>query len=212
MAETTQQKTDSKSTAPKGGSQGKTPFRGRRPGGFRDGNNKGPGGNAKRGGRNDRRPGRGGRRGGRPERARPEFDQKIISIRRVTRVSAGGRRFSFSVAIVAGNRNGKVGVGSGKATDTALAIEKAFKDAKKNMVVIKRNKKKSIVHDVQSTYCASTVTLRPSPGRGIVAGSSVRTVLELAGVTDVISKIQTRSKNRINNARATIDALKMLDS
>ena len=84
------------------------------------------GGNDKR---NPRRP----RRGGREERARSEFEQKIISIRRVTRVMAGGRRFSFSVAMVIGDKKGKVGVGTGKAGDTSLAIEKALKNAKKNM-------------------------------------------------------------------------------
>ena len=78
------------------------------------------------------------------ERQKPEYDQKIISIRRVTRVVAGGRRFAFSVSLVAGNRNGKVRVGVGKAVDTALAIEKALKSAKKSMVNISRNKQKSI--------------------------------------------------------------------
>ena len=86
------------------------------------------------GGRNDRRP----RRQARPERVRPEFEQKIISIRRVTRVMGGGRRFSFSVAMVIGDKKGKVGVGIGKAGDTQLAIEKAVRDAKKNMIVPKQ--------------------------------------------------------------------------
>ena len=164
-----------------------------------------------RGRRSDNKKG-GGRRGfggrrGRTERAKPEFDQKIISIRRVTRVMAGGRRFSFSVALVAGNRKGKVGVGLGKATDTALAIEKAFKSAKKNMVEIKRDKNNSIPHEVDARYCTSKVYIKPSPGKGIVAGSSVRNVLDLAGITNVSSKILSRSKNKINIARATIVAL-----
>lgn len=149
------------------------------------------------------------RRGGKP-RERREFDQKIISIRRVTRVVAGGRRFSFSVAIVIGDRKGRVGVGMGKASDTALAIEKSIRDAKRNMITIKRTKENSIRHDVNSKYCAARIQILPAKGRGIVAGSSLRTVLELGGVTDVTGKIFSRSKNQINNARAAVNALKEL--
>lgn len=157
--------------------------------------------------RNQRRP---RRAGGRPERVRPEFDQKIISIRRVTRVMAGGRRFSFSVAIVIGDKRGKVGVGIGKAGDTQLAIEKAVRDAKKNMLIVAMNKEGHILHDVHTKYASSEVMIMPAPGRGIVAGSSVRTVLEHAGVKDVTAKIFSRSKNKLNNARAAIEALKLL--
>jgi small subunit ribosomal protein S5 len=139
-----------------------------------------------------------------------EFEQKIISIRRVTRVVAGGRRFSFSVAMVIGDGKGKVGVGIGKAGDTALAIEKAIRDAKKSMITVKLTKTKSIRHDVSAKYCASVVSILPAPGKGIVAGSSVRNVLELAGITDITAKIFSRSKNQLNNARATINALKSL--
>ncbi|XKT74717.1 MAG: 30S ribosomal protein S5 [Patescibacteria group bacterium UBA2163] len=152
----------------------------------------------------------GGRRGGRgrgDDRARSEFDQKVISLRRVSRVVAGGRRFSFSAAVVAGDRKGRVGVGVGKGVDTALAMDKAFRDAKRNMVRVPLTDTKSIPHDVKTKYSASMLELRPSPARGIVAGSSVRTVLELAGVTDVIAKLYSRSKNKINNARATVQAL-----
>ena len=158
--------------------------------------------------RNQRRPRRAG--GGRPERVRPEFDQKIISIRRVTRVMAGGRRFSFSVAIVIGDKRGKVGVGIGKAGDTQLAIEKAVRDAKKNMFQVPMNKEGHILHDVHTKYASSEVMIMPAPGRGIVAGSSVRTVLEHAGIKDVTAKIFSRSKNKLNNARAAIEALKLL--
>lgn len=156
--------------------------------------------------RNQRRP----RRGNRPERVRPEFDQKIISIRRVTRVMAGGRRFSFSVAIVIGDKRGKVGVGIGKAGDTQMAIEKAIRDAKKSMITVPMNKDGQILHDVHTKYASSEVMIIPAPGRGIVAGSSVRTVLEHAGVKDVTAKIFSRSKNKLNNARAAVEALKLL--
>lgn len=157
--------------------------------------------------RNPRRARRGGRR---EERQRPEFDQKIVSIRRVTRVMAGGRRFSFSVSMVIGDKKGKVGVGIGKAGDTQLAIEKAIRDAKKHMITVPMNKEMHIPHDVHSKYASSEVMIMPAPGRGLVAGSSVRTVLELAGVKDVTAKIFSRSKNKLNNARAAVEALKQL--
>lgn len=146
----------------------------------------------------------------RSDRARSEFDQKIISIRRVTRVMAGGRRFSFSVSMIVGDRRGSVGVGVGKATDTALAIEKAARNAKKHMVKIPLTKDKQIPHDAQAKYCASNVWIAPAPGRGLVAGGAVRVVLELGGVKDVTGKILSRSKNHLNNARATLKALKAL--
>lgn len=161
--------------------------------------------------------GRGGdRRRARPPRRRgprtkPEFDQKIISLRRVTRVVAGGRRFSFSVALVAGNKKGMVGVGQGKASDTPLAIEKAFRDAKKNMITVNTTKKMSIPHEVEAKYAASRVKIMPAPGKGILAGSSVRTVLELAGVKEVGAKLFSRSKNSANNAYVAIRALKKLE-
>ena len=158
-------------------------------------------------GRGQRKPRRGNRR---EERARSEYDQKIISVRRVTRVMAGGRRFSFSVSVVIGNKKGKVGVGIGKALDTQLAVEKAVRDAKKKLIVVPLNKDRQIPHDVQTKYASSEVLIMPSPGRGLVAGSSVRTVLELAGVHAVTAKIFSRSKNKLNNARAAIAALKQL--
>ena len=169
---------------------------------------------AKRGGgrdaqSGDRRQRRSNRRG-REERARSEFDQKIISLRRVALVVAGGRRFSFSAAIVAGDRKGRVGIGLGKGIDTALAMDKAFRDAKKNMIRVNLTDTKSIPHDIETKYSSSHVAIRPAPTRGIVAGSSIRTVLELAGVTDVTAKIHSRSRNKLNNARAAVQALSQL--
>lgn len=174
----------------------------------RQGDNRGPrpdnrGGN--RGGRRDNR--RGPRRDTRPK---SEYDQKIVSLRRVTRVVAGGRRFAFSVCVVAGNRKGQVGVGQGKATDTPLAIEKAFRDAKKNMITVNLTKDMSIPHEIEAKYAASVVKMMPAPGKGILAGSSVRAVLELAGIKEVSSKLLSRSKNTINNAYVAIEALKKL--
>lgn len=160
-------------------------------------------GDKKGGGKKDRRGG--GRRGG--ERAKPEFDHTVIDIRRVTRVVAGGRRFSFRVTVVAGNRQGKVGVGVGKATDTPLAIEKAFRDAKDHMIDVNHTAGKSIPCEVEAKFCGSKVLILPSPGRGIIAGSSVRPVIELAGLNDVTTKLLSRSKNQLNNARAAVAAL-----
>ncbi len=142
------------------------------------------------------------------ERVRPEFDQKMISIRRVARVVAGGRRFSFSVALVAGDRRGRVGVGLGKAGDTSLAIEKALRAAKKAMITVSLTENKSIPHDVDAKYASARIMMRPAPGRGLVAGSAARTVLELAGITDVSAKILSGSKNRLSNAMVAIEALK----
>lgn len=160
--------------------------------------------------RPDRRgPRRGGPRQGGDER-RSEFAQKLLGIRRVARVMAGGRRFNFSVAIVLGDKKGRVGVGLGKAADTQLAIEKASRSAKRHMITLDLTKNNSIKHNIEAKYCASVIQIRPSPGRGLVAGSSVRTVLELAGITDVTAKIHSRSKNPINNARAAIEALSLV--
>ena len=161
------------------------------------------------GGGRDRRGDRRGPRGGRDER-RSEFAQKLIGIRRVARVMAGGRRFNFSVGIVIGDKKGRVGVGLGKAADTALAIEKATRDAKRNMITLNLTKNRSIIHNVEAKYCASVVEIRPSLGRGLVAGSSVRAVLELGGVSDVTAKLLSRSKNSVNNARAAIEALRQV--
>lgn len=143
-------------------------------------------------------------------RVKPEFDQKIISIRRVTRVVTGGRRFAFSVAIVIGDRKGRVGVGLGKATDTPVAIDKAVRDARKHMIKVNLTKNGTIPHEVKAKFSSSRVLIMRAPGKGILAGSSVRTVLEFAGIKEVSSKIFSRSKNKLNNAKAAIKALRLL--
>jgi len=129
----------------------------------------------------------------------------------VVRVVKGGRRFSFSVAMISGNKKGSVGVGVGKASDTALAIEKATRSAKKAMIKVPLDKNMRIAHDVSAKYTSSVVNIMPSPEKGMVAGSSVRNVLELAGVKDVTAKVMSRSKNKLNNARAAIKALEQLN-
>ena len=166
------------------------------------------------GGRGGDRGGRGGQRRGGPSRGRrdapkSEFDQKIIQLRRVSRVVAGGRRFSFSAAVVAGDRKGRVGIGLGKGADTALAVDKAFRDAKRRMIRIRTTESMSITHDVKAKNSSGIVEIRPAPERGIVAGSSVKTVLELAGVKDVIAK-NLGSSNPLNQVKATFKALLQL--
>ena len=168
-----------------------------------------------RGARRPGGPGAGPRRGGprdQKERVKPEFDSKIISIRRVTRVASGGRRFTFSVAVVAGDKKGKVGVGLGKAGDTSLAIDKATRDAKKHMIKVRTTPTMSIPHQIEAKFCSSRVMMMPVAGRGLVAGSSVRTVLELAGLKDVVAKLLSGSKNKVNNARVAIEALSSIST
>lgn len=155
------------------------------------------------------RKGSGRRPGGRKSftKTPQEFDQKIIDIRRVTRVVAGGRRFSFSVSCVIGDKKGRVGVGVGKAGDTSLAIGKAARDAKKHLIKVALNERQSIPHEVEAKYNASRVIIKPTKGQALIAGSSVRNVLELAGVKGASAKVLSRSKNKLNNARAAVQAL-----
>lgn len=147
------------------------------------------------------------RRGGSFGRPKPEFDQKILDIRRVTRVVAGGRRFSFSVALIAGDRKGGIGLGLGKAGDTSLAINKALRNAKKNMVKLKLTKTSSIPHIVSAKFSSSSVMIMPNKGRGLVAGTVLRDVAKLAGIKDITGKILSKSKNKLNNAKAVMLAL-----
>ncbi len=145
-------------------------------------------------------------------RPKPEFDQKIINIRRVTRVVAGGRRFSFSVALVAGDKKGSVGLGLGKAGDTSLAINKALRNAKKNMVKINMTKHMSIPFEISAKFSSSEVALSPNRGRGLVAGTVVRDIVKLAGMKDITGKILSKSKNKLNNAKAVMLALSQISS
>jgi small subunit ribosomal protein S5 len=177
-----------------------------RTGGFSRGANRT--GGANRGGA-DKRGGKGRDSRG-PRRERSEFDQKIIDIRRVTRVTSGGRRMSFSVAVVIGDRRGRVGVGIGKSGDTAQAIDKAARDAKKSMLKLNLTKNNSIPFEIGAKYSSARVEMRPAKGQGLGAGSSVRAVLELAGVNDVRAKLISGTKNGLNNARAAIKALEAI--
>jgi len=157
--------------------------------------------------RGPRKGGRGGRRDG-GGRERSEFDNKLLEVRRVTRVVAGGRRFSFAASVVIGDKKGRVGVGTGKSGDTPLAIEKAIRDAKKHLVKVPMTKNSSIPYEVQAKYASATVSIIPTKTKSVTAGSALRYVLELAGVQAVTGKILSRSKNKTNIARATVKALK----
>ena len=152
------------------------------------------------------------RRGPQFGRPKPEFDQKILNIRRVTRVVAGGRRFSFSVALVAGDRKGSIGLGLGKAGDTALAINKAVRNAKKNMIKLNLTKTMSIPHELSAKFSSSHVVLMPNKGRGLVAGTVVRDIVKLAGMKDITGKIFSNSKNKLNNSKAVLKALSSISS
>jgi small subunit ribosomal protein S5 len=134
----------------------------------------------------------------------------MIDIRRVTRVSSGGRRYSFSVAVVAGDRKGRVGVGMGKGLDTTLAIEKATREAKKHLIKVPLSAQMTIPHATEAKFASARVMIFPARGSGVVAGSAARFVIELAGIKDVCAKLLSGSKNKINIARATIAALEKL--
>lgn len=144
------------------------------------------------------------------ERPKPEFEQKMVSIRRVTRVVAGGRRMTFAVALAIGDKKGSVGLGTGKGGDTAIAITKALRQAKKSMFKIKTTKEMSIPHEVSSKFSSSKLTMMPNKGKGLVAGSTVRDMLILAGIKNITAKLHSGSKNKLNNARAAYAALLLL--
>ena len=139
-----------------------------------------------------------------------EFESKLLALDRVTRVTGGGKKLRFRACVIIGNRKGKVGVGVAKGKDVSQAMEKAQKIAKKNIIEIPLVRD-SIPHETEAKFEASVVLLRPQKGgRGIIAGGPVRVICDLAGVKNISAKILSRSKNKINNAMATIKALKEL--
>lgn len=144
-------------------------------------------------------------------REKSEFDQKVLDIRRTARVVAGGRRFSFRATVVIGNRNGKVGVGMGKGPDVSTAVEKGVYQAKKHIILVPLTDKKTIPHSSFGKLAAARVLLKPArEGRGLVAGGAVRVIADLAGIKNLTSKILGRTVNKLNNAKATMEALKKL--
>ena len=169
------------------------------------------GGGPSAGGGGQRRGGRGGGRGGRgfgAPREKSEYDQKVLDIARVTRVTKGGKRFSFRITVVIGDGKSKVGVGIGKGVDIAQSMQKAFNRAKKNLIVVPIVNG-TIPYQVESKFHSAVVLLKPAKG-GVKAGGAVRVVAKLAGIKALTGKLVERTNSKINIARATIEALKKL--
>lgn len=141
-----------------------------------------------------------------------EFDHKVLDLSRVARVVAGGRRFRFRAVVVIGDRNHRVGIGVRKGKDVASAVEKSVASAKKNIIKI-AIKDGTIPHEVEAKFSSARVLLKPArQGKGIIAGGAVRTVCEFGGIKNISAKIIGRTKNKLNNAMATVEALKKIKS
>ena len=142
-----------------------------------------------------------------------EFDEKMIDLRRVTRVVAGGKRFRFRATVVIGNRKGMVGVGTAKGLDVAQSIEKARRAAHKNLITVTLKEERTIPHQSEAKYSAAKILIKPGrAGHGLSAGGASRAVLELAGIKDASAKTLGTTKNKLTNAMATLEALKKLKS
>lgn len=149
-----------------------------------------------------------GKSGQGPKREKPEFDQQIIDLARVTRVTKGGKQLSFRATVLIGDRKGRVGYGVDKGKDVQIAVEKAANQARKNIIVVPLFKQITIPHATMAKFKSAKVLLMPSPqGSGIIAGGAIRSVLEMAGVPNVSAKMIGHSSNKISNIKATFEAL-----
>jgi small subunit ribosomal protein S5 len=139
------------------------------------------------------------------------YNEKIVQVKRVTKVVKGGKKMTFRAVVIIGDTKRKVGVGVGRADDVNLAIDKAILNGKKNLITLPLTLSSSVPHVVQAKYGACSVMLRPAAeGTGVIAGGAMRTVLELGGVKNILGK-QLGSDNILNNAKATILALTILN-
>lgn len=146
---------------------------------------------------------------GRVQKEKPEFDQQIVDLARVTRVTKGGKQMSFRATVLIGDRRGRVGYGVDKGKDVQLAVGKAVNQAKKNLMTVPL-RFETIPHRVLAKYKAARVLLKPAPrGSGVIAGGSIRAVLEMAGIPNVSAKMLGKSGNKMNNIKATFAALQM---
>ncbi len=144
-------------------------------------------------------------------KAKSEFQDRILDIRRVTRVVAGGKRFSFRATVAVGDLKGRVGVANAKGLDVIVAVEKAKKQALKNLIKVPLKENRTIFYEVEAKYSAARVRLKPAKkGHGLIAGGGTRAVLELAGIKDVTAKQLGRTTNKLTNAMAALLALKKL--
>ena len=151
------------------------------------------------------------RRGNFSKKPKSEFNEKVLELRRVTRVVAGGKRFRFRATLILGDGKGKVGVGVAKGLDVQSSISKARAAAKKEMFVIKIKNGRTIPHEVRAKYSAALVLIKPAAeGHGLKAGGAARFILSLAGIKDASAKILGRTSNKLSNAMATLEALKQL--
>jgi small subunit ribosomal protein S5 len=152
----------------------------------------------------------GERRTPRPFREKSDFDSRVLDIARVTRVTRGGKRFSFRATVAIGDGKGKVGVGVAQGHDVAQSVQKATNRARKDLINVPI-RKSTIPHQVQFKYCSAVVMLKPMPpGSGVKAGGPVRVIARLAGIENITAKLIERTNNKINIARATIGALSRL--
>ncbi|XP_047972258.1 30S ribosomal protein S5, chloroplastic [Salvia hispanica] len=144
------------------------------------------------------------------EKVRDGFDERVVQVRRVTKVVKGGKQLHFRAVVVVGDKQGNVGVGVGKAKEVVSAVQKSAVNARRNIVAVPMTKYKTFPHRSEADYGAARVMLRPaSPGTGVIAGGAVRIVLELAGVENALGK-QLGSNNALNNARATVVAVQKM--